>query len=67
MSGEARLPAHFKQTKGKKKMDKKIYFEPESEVVTLNMVQSLLTGSLEDPIIGGSEQGHSEEPFNPGA
>ena len=48
-------------------MDKKIYFEPESEVVTLNMVQSLLTGSLEDPVIGGSEQGHSEEPFNPGA
>lgn len=48
-------------------MDKKFYFEPESEVVTLNMVQSLLTGSLEDPEIGGSGQGHSDEPFNPGA
>lgn len=67
MSGEARLPAHFKQTKGKKKMDKKIYFAPEMETIEMHLNAALLTGSLEDPIIGGSEQGHSEEPFNPGA
>ena len=53
--------------KGKKEMDKKIYFEPAMEVVMVNQMQAILTGSLEEPIIGGSEAGPSDQPFNPGA
>ena len=48
-------------------MDKKLYFSPETEIVELSVKTMLLSGSLEDPEIGGSEQGHSTEPFNPGA
>ena len=48
-------------------MDKKIYFEPAMEVVMVNQMQAILTGSLEEPIIGGSEAGPSDQPFNPGA
>lgn len=65
--GEAHLPARFKQQKGKKTMDKKLYFAPEMESIEMNLNAAILTGSLEEPTIGGSEQGYSEEPFNPGA
>ena len=48
-------------------MDKKIYFAPEMETIEMHLNAALLTGSLEEPTIGGSEQGYSEEPFNQGA
>lgn len=48
-------------------MDKKLYFAPEMESIEMNLNAAILTGSLEEPTIGGSEQGYSDQPFNPGA
>ena len=38
-------------------MDKKIYFEPESELIELGMIQAILTGSSDENEIpqGGGE------------
>ena len=50
-------------------MNKKLYFAPEMETVELENAIALLAESdvYEDPEIGGSEGGYSDEPFNPGA
>ena len=50
-------------------MDKKLYFAPEMETLEVEFKNAVLTASdgLEEPTIGGSEQGYSDQPFNPGA
>ena len=50
-------PAHLKK---ERTMEKKIYKEPEMEVTLLEMNQMVLTGSLEEPAIGGSGQGYGD-------
>ncbi len=41
-------------------MDKKIYSAPEMETIEMHLNAALLTGSLEEPTIGGSGQGTGE-------
>ncbi len=60
MQGEL-CPLHVSQTL-KKKMDKKVYFDPEMEVVELNLTQAILTGSDGNEI----PQGGGENEDTPG-
>ena len=41
-------------------MDKKVYMAPEVELIETELSNSILTVSLEDPAIGGSEAGYSD-------
>ena len=58
--GVTSSPAPCK-TKTEKTMDKKFYFEPESEVIELNMMGTILVGSAGegegDPVPSGGGEG----------
>jgi hypothetical protein len=62
LAGDSALPPTLTNKKGFKKMEKKLYLEPEVEVINLMLGSTLLAGSIEeeteaiiDPTEGGQD------------